>query len=103
MSRAAGKGSAVGLAVAMGIAVGLAAPAVSSGSGVAPAPQVRPTGAAAVTLGPLDEPSAVAIAPDGSIFVAETGASRVAVFDPRGRLLRRFGRPGDGNGELRRP
>ena len=93
MSRAAVNRIAVGLAAATGIAVGLAA-ARSFAAGPS---------AAVVPLGPLDEPSAVAIAADGSILVAEAGASRVAVFDSRGRLLRRWGRRGDGNGELRRP
>jgi len=117
MSRAAVIGVAVVLSAAAGIASGIRAapgtppgpPPVSADSGhPAPgAPRARAAAAtpvpAGVTLGPLDEPSAVAMAPGGAILVAEAGASRVAVFDRGGRLLRRWGRAGDGPGELRRP
>lgn len=85
------------------IAVSVAAATGNPGSRAAAPPHAVAAEAPAVTLGPLDEPSAVDIAPNGSILVAEAGASRVSIFDSQGRLRRRFGRHGDGNGELRGP
>src|SRR4030095_9980807 len=102
MSRAPRKGTAAGLLGAM-IAVSVAAATGNPGSRAAAPPQAVAAEAPAVTLGPLDEPSAVDIAPDGSILVAEAGASRVSIFDSHGRLRRLFGRHGDGSGELRGP
>lgn len=39
--------------------------------------------------------------PDGTLVVAEGRSMQVRIFDRNGRLLRRFGRPGDGPGEFR--
>src|SRR5262245_53101865 len=111
MFRAAVIAIGAGLTAAGGSADGLAVPApgvaggITAGAGTVEAPRHRASGSkpAAVTLGPLDEPSAVDVDRDGAIFVAEAGASRVSVFDSRGRLERRWGRLGDGAGELRRP
>lgn len=41
--------------------------------------------------------------PDGRIYVLDRGAGEVTVWGTDGRLLRRFGRIGEGPGELRTP
>ena len=69
----------------------------------AAAPGTPGDGTGVVILGPLDEPAAIAVGPEGTLLVAEEGASRVSVFDAKGRLLERWGRPGAKDGELRRP
>lgn len=48
-------------------------------------------------------PSAMAIAPDGAIAVADIQNQRVYVYDRRGVLQRTIGRPGRGPGELSAP
>jgi DNA-binding beta-propeller fold protein YncE len=40
---------------------------------------------------------------DGLLFVTDTGNERVQVFQPDGRLVRMFGTPGSGEGELLEP
>jgi DNA-binding beta-propeller fold protein YncE len=51
---------------------------------------------------PFRQPAAVAVDDDGEIFVLEAGA-RIQKFNPRGRLLKVWGREGAGPGELRQP
>src|SRR5690606_38462308 len=55
----------------------------------------------------FDKPSAVLVAPDGSIFVADghdaTGNNRIVKLSPEGRFLAEWGRTGDGEGEFRDP
>lgn len=103
---AGGFADAGGIVAAHPDARGGGARIVTTPGAAAPAPptassaQRRPL---ALTLGPLDEPAAVATDRQGAIFIAEAGACRVSVFDPRGRLLRRWGRRGAGNGQFRRP
>lgn len=43
------------------------------------------------------------ISPDGQLVVLDRGFLKVRVFDPRGNLIREFGRAGGGAGELRQP
>ena len=45
--------------------------------------------------------SGLAVAPDGSFFVADHQAKKVLAFGRDGRFLRTIGRPGSGPGELR--
>jgi DNA-binding beta-propeller fold protein YncE len=51
----------------------------------------------------LDYPYDIAVGPQGSLFVVEYGAGRVAEFDRTGRILGRFGRAGRGEREFSRP
>ncbi|MEE8142658.1 MAG: NHL repeat-containing protein [Planctomycetota bacterium] len=51
----------------------------------------------------LLDPMAVAIAPDGRFYVADSGNHRIQVFDHTGKPLRSIGKLGDGPGELRFP
>ncbi len=48
-------------------------------------------------------PQAIRIAPDDTLWVADSCNHRICRFDADGRLLTAFGRPGDGPGELRFP
>lgn len=52
---------------------------------------------------PLKGPLAVALGNDGQIIVADSGNSKVQVFDHNGNLLKRFGQFGQGVGELNYP
>lgn len=47
--------------------------------------------------------STVAVGPDGAVFVLDTDAKRVVVFDSTGTLLRTMGGDGGGPGEMRFP
>jgi len=46
------------------------------------------------------KPTGFSIAPDGKLYVADTHYHRVTVFTPAGRLVRQFGRYGQGPGEF---
>ena len=56
----------------------------------------------------FDQPTSVAIAPDGDIFVGEGhaptfGNSRIMKFDRNGKFITTFGHLGSGDGEFRSP
>ncbi len=53
--------------------------------------------------GQLFRPTGIAVAEDGTVFVADTGNDRVTVFDGDGGFLWTFGGSGEGPGEFRRP
>ena len=53
--------------------------------------------------GQLHYPLGVDVAPDGTVFVADTANSRVQAFDADGGYLRQFGSDGAGDGQLRLP
>jgi len=53
--------------------------------------------------GEFNFPIAVAVAPDGSIAVTDTGSCSVEVFSPEGKFVRRIGRQGTRPGEFVRP
>jgi len=48
-------------------------------------------------------PRAVAIGPDGNVYVTDTGNKRIQVFDPNGRFVRVIGSEGSGPGQFREP
>ena len=56
----------------------------------------------------FDQPTSVAIAPNGDIFVAEGhaptfGNSRITKFDKNGKFIKSFGHVGSGEGEFKSP
>ncbi len=51
----------------------------------------------------LDGPIGVAVAPDGSVFVSDTGHNRIVHFTSEGDILRTFGGEGSTPGQLDRP
>jgi len=48
-------------------------------------------------------PRAVAIGPDGNVYVTDTGNKRIQVFDQTGRFVRALGSEGSGPGQFREP
>ena len=52
---------------------------------------------------PFYRPRAIALAPNGDIFVLDEGNDRIVVFDRDGSPLRQFGRAGQGPGEFQDP
>jgi DNA-binding beta-propeller fold protein YncE len=98
------------LAVAAAVAFGLASAAVLA-AGAAPARAVDCPGASpcpytAVTQigrrgeGVLRFPQAVAVGPDGAVYVADQGSHVVQVFAPDGTFLREVGVSGTGPGQF---
>jgi sugar lactone lactonase YvrE len=53
--------------------------------------------------GQFEEPSGVAIAPDGDIWVSDRGNDRVEEFNQTGTYLTQFGEPGSGEGQFDNP
>ena len=46
------------------------------------------------------KPTGLSVGPDGNLYVADTHYHRVLVYDGQGRLVRQFGRFGQGEGEF---
>jgi|GEM_PF-705350 len=53
--------------------------------------------------GRLKEPAAVAVDPEGNLWVADAGNDRIEEFDPKGEYLGEFGERGSGEGQLNEP
>jgi RHS repeat-associated protein len=53
--------------------------------------------------GQFDRPAAIAIAPDGDIWVADSINNRIQHFDSEGTYVGQFGSSGAGNGQFNRP
>ncbi len=51
----------------------------------------------------LDAPRGVALAPDGGLFVADTGHDRIIRLAPGERFERAWGESGEGEGQLASP
>ncbi|MGN6663868.1 MAG: amidase domain-containing protein [Solirubrobacterales bacterium] len=53
--------------------------------------------------GKLKEPSSIAMGPDGSIWVADSGNNRIEQWSSSLTFVRQFGTEGTGNGQFKRP
>jgi DNA-binding beta-propeller fold protein YncE len=74
--------------------------------GFAPPPEpdlVRAWGTAGTGDGQFDDPTGVAIAPDGDSYVVDSGNDRVQRFDPDGAFVSAWGTTGSGNGQFDEP
>ena len=60
-------------------------------------------GVAGSGTGQFNHPSAVAVAPSGSVFVADTANNRVVELAPDGTFLGELGQLGSGDGRLHTP
>ena len=61
------------------------------------------TGPCGVAPQALRQPRGIAVAPDGRLFVADTGNQRVVVLGPDGAFLDAWGEPGEGPGQFVEP
>jgi NHL repeat len=52
---------------------------------------------------PTDIQGSLAVGPDGTVYVSDSGNARVQVFTPQGRFVRQFGSLGSGEGQFLRP
>jgi len=85
-------------------AIALLAGTVGCVGELAPAPKlILVWGESGSAPGELHQPIGIAVAEEGSVFVADTGNDRIEVFDPDGKFLRAFGSRGEKPGEFRRP
>jgi DNA-binding beta-propeller fold protein YncE len=52
---------------------------------------------------PMQVEGSIAVGRNGLVYVSDSGNARVEVFTPRGRFVRQFGNPGDGDGQFEMP
>jgi DNA-binding beta-propeller fold protein YncE len=55
------------------------------------------------TPGDFSKPTAVAVDPDGNLYVCDTLNNRIEIFDADGKFISAFGKAGDGPGYFARP
>src|SRR5688572_20863778 len=48
----------------------------------------------------LGKPVGLTVGPDGNLWIPDTHYNRVMVYSPEGRLLKQFGKMGEGEGEF---
>ncbi|MFN8593877.1 MAG: hypothetical protein U0031_20645 [Thermomicrobiales bacterium] len=72
----------------------------NSGTCTTTATFIRSWSSAGAGNGSLANPQGVAVAPDGSIYVADTSNSRVLHFNASGTLLAKWGTSGTGDGRF---
>jgi tripartite motif-containing protein 71 len=58
---------------------------------------------ATFATGQIKQPQGLAITSNGEIVVSDTMNHAIAIFDAEGKLLKKFGRQGDGNGQFQYP
>ena len=71
---------------------------VSSASRALPSPFTMTARYTSKSLG-LSHPAALAVGPDGNLYVTDL-SQRITVISPAGKVLRRWGKPGSGSGEF---
>ncbi|MCC6629333.1 MAG: NHL repeat-containing protein, partial [Chloroflexi bacterium] len=85
------------------------APAVSAPGAAMPitditAQEVRPLlGEAVAGAKPLDDARSLVASADGRLYIVETGTKQVIVLDNQGKEVRRWGGPGQGDGQFEEP
>ena len=64
---------------------------------------LRQFGSQGAAPGQFNFPRNLAVAPDGRLYVADTGNHRIQVFDPQGNFVRQWGGPGEAPGHFNEP
>ena len=89
--------SGVALAAALPGTVHAATPTASEAT---PSPDSLATYAGLFAEGMVQQPSDIAIGPDGSVWVTDMATDQLYQFDADGKLIRTFGETGQGEGQF---